>query len=147
MTHEETIDILDALIITLNGQSAFRTNLTRTKNYIIEELHKTSVSSATINAILGIKVKEYTPNSLAQYCLDLQGFEKRDIEEYKSTLLSIINVLTEERERLKKILNEEVQQQAFEEQKKGNEIQYKAYICSIVAIVIAVASLIVAICK
>ena len=147
MTHEETIDILDNLIIALNGQSAFRTNLTRTKNYIIEELHKTSVSSATINAILGIKVKEYTPNSLAQYCLDLQDFEKRDIEEYKSTLQSIINVLTEERERLKKILNEEVQQQAIEEQKNGNKIQYKAYICSIVAIVIALISLLVAIYK
>lgn len=161
MTHEETIDILDTLLVSLNGQCFLRTNLVSIQKNIVDTLYETSVSNTVLNAILGIAVAEYTSNHLARYSSAFYELERKELEEYHKSLKTMINILQEERERLKRIMDEENQKEAMKkeaknlelqetaiaEQKKGNQIQYKAYICSIVAIVIALVSLVVAICK
>lgn len=161
MTHEETKKALDKLIIYLNSAIG-EVKLSRYfKDNVIGKLREINVSNATMQAIAKIEIKEYNSNSLSHYVMDLKHLENKRIEGNKQSIQSMIDILTKEQEWHKEILiqaekqitllidkkNLELQETAIAEQKKGNKIQYKAYVCSIVAIAIALVSLIVAIYK
>lgn len=161
MTHEETIRALNKLIVYLNS-ALLDVKLSRySKDNVIGKLREINVSNTTIQSIAKIEIEEYNSNSLSHYVMDLQHLEKERIERNKLSIQSMIDILKVEQERHKRELdfeaqqrtieeqkkNIELQQVALAEQKKGNKIQYKAYVCSIVAIAIALVSLIVAIYK
>ncbi len=126
MTHEETIDILDTLLVSLNGQCFLRTNLVSIQKNIVDTLYETSVSNTVLNAILGITVAEYTSNHLAQYSSAFYELERKELEEYHKSLKTMINILQEERERLKRIMDEENQKEAMKKEAKNLELQEKA---------------------
>lgn len=161
MTHEEAIKALDKLIVYLNS-AILEVKLSRYfKDNVIRKLREINVSNATIQSIAKIEIEEYNSNSLSHYVMEMQHLEKERIERNKHSIQSMIDILKVEQERHKRELdfeaqqrtieeqkkNIELQQVALAEQKKGNKIQYKAYVCSIVAIAIALVSLIVAIYK
>lgn len=161
MTHEETIRALDNLIVYLNS-AILEVKLSRYfKDNVIAKLREINVSNTTLQAIANIEIEEYDSKSLSHYVMEMQHLEKERIERNKQSIQSIIDILTKEQEWHKQILiqaekqitllidkkNLELQETAIAEQKKGNKIQYKAYVCSIVAIAIALVSLIVAIYK
>lgn len=66
---------------------------------------------------------------------------------YLQGVQNTIDILQAERDRHKRLMDDEAQKLAIEEQKRGNRIQKKALYVSIVAIIIALVSLLVAICK
>ena len=117
------------------------------KDYIVRELHKIGVSRTTIDAINNIKTREYTPSHLAQYCAEYKEYDNNVRAEYVSSVNSIIDMLTREKQRFEKMKEAELQQRAIAEQKKGNEIQKRALYVSIVAIIISLLSLVVAFFK
>ena len=161
MTHQETIEELNNLIVYLNS-ALLDVKLSRySKDNVIGKLREINVSNTTLQAIANIEIEEYNSNSLSHYVMEMQHLEKERIERNKQSIQSMIDILKVEQERHKRELdfeaqqrtieeqkkNIELQQVALAEQKKGNKIQYKAYVCSIVAIAIALVSLIVAIYK
>ena len=161
MTHEEAIKALNNLIVYLNS-ALLDVKLSRySKDNVIAKLREINVSNTTLQAIANIEIEEYNSNSLSHYVMEMQHLEQERIERNKHSIQSMIDILKIEQERHKRELdfetqqrtieeqkkNIELQQVALAEQKKGNKIQYKAYVCSIVAIAIALVSLIVAIYK
>lgn len=68
-------------------------------------------------------------------------------ETYLQGVKNTIDILQAERDRHKRLMDDEAQKLAFEEQKKGNAIQHRAYWCSIIATIISLIALIVAVCK
>ena len=68
-------------------------------------------------------------------------------ETYLQGVKNTIDILQAERDRHKRLMDDEAQKLAIEEQKRGNRIQKKALYVSIVAITISLVSLVVAICK
>jgi hypothetical protein len=161
MTHEETIKALDKLIAYLNS-AILEVKLSRHfKDNVIRRLREINISNATINTVANIEIEEYNSNSLSHYVMELQHLEKDRIERNKQSIQSMIDILKVEQERHKRELdfeaqqrtieeqkkNIELQQVALTEQKKGNKIMTWTLWTSVVAIIIALISLIVAICK
>lgn len=161
MTHEETIKALDNLIVYLN-RVILEIKLSRHfKDNVVGKLREMNVSNATIHAVANIEIEEYNSNSLSHYVMEMQHLEKERIERNKHSIQSMIDILKVEQERHKRELdfeaqqrtieeqkkNIELQQVALTEQKKGNKIMTWTLWTSVVAIIIALISLIVAICK
>ena len=148
MTPEETIKKLDKLIKQLNGCILQNLDIGFIKNYVIKELNNIAVSLSTINTIDGISIKDYYRNNdLARQYYGTKEYKKMAQEEYKATIESMIRILQQEREAQVQAKQDEAQKLAFEEQKKGNAIQHRAYWCSIIATIISLIALIVAVCK
>lgn len=149
MTHDKTIKSLDSLITQLNGFLVRSTDLRHLKDNLVMELNKISVSPSTINSIKRIEVKDYSSrgNDLARQYYGAKEYEKMEREDYKATIESMIRILQQEREAQVQAKQDEAQKLAFEEQKKGNAIQHRAYWCSIIATIISLIALIVAVCK
>ena len=161
MTHEETIEALNNLIVYLNS-ALLDVKLSRySKDNVIGKLREINVSNTTIQSIAKIEIEEYNSNSLSHYVMEMQHLEKERIERNKHSIQSMIDILKVEQERHKRELdfeaqqrtieeqkkNIELQQVALTEQKKGNKIMTWTLWTSVVAIIIALISLIVAICK
>ena len=161
MTHKETINALDKLIAHLNS-ALLDVKLSRLfKDNLFGKLKEINVSNTTIQSIAKIEIEEYNSNSLSHYVMEMQHLEKERIERNKHSIQSMIDILKVEQERHKRELdfeaqqrtieeqkkNIELQQVALTEQKKGNKIMTWTLWTSVVAIIIALISLIVAICK
>lgn len=161
MTHQETIRALDELIVYLKS-ALLDVKLSRYfKDNVIRRLREINVSNTTIQSIANIEIEEYNSNSLSHYVMEMQHLEKERIERNKHSIQSMIDILKVEQERHKRELdfeaqqrtieeqkkNIELQQVALTEQKKGNKIMTWTLWTSVVAIIIALISLIVAICK
>ena len=161
MTHEETIRALDELIVYLNNCIVQRNISEQTKKYVIKELTQIGISNTTIQTVACVKIKEMAFGFFAEYNSDFKTYKTEVFDNNKKKILSIINIITAEKEKQESFVEEDARQRAIEEQrknlelqekaiaeqKKGNQIQYKAYLCSIFAMLIALVSLIVAICK
>ena len=111
------------------------------------ELKKIGVSPSTINSIRSIEIEDFSRNHLARQYYGSQEYEKMEKNAYTSTISTMINILKQEREAQVQAKQDEAQKLAFEEQKKGNAIQHRAYWCSIIATIISLIALIVAVCK
>ena len=161
MTHEETVRALDELIVYLNS-ALLDVKLSRYfKDNIIGKLREINVSNATMLAISNIEIEEYNSNTLSHYVMEMQHLEKERFEKNKQSIQSIIDILKVEQGHHKRELDFEAQQRTIEEQKKnielqqvtiteqkkGNRIMTWTLWASVVAIIIALISLIVAICK
>ena len=161
MTHQETIRALDELIVYLKS-ALLDVKLSRYfKDNVIRRLREINVFNTTIQSIANIEIEEYNSNSFSHYVMEMQHLEKERIERNKHSIQSMIDILKVEQERHKRELdfeaqqrtieeqkkNIELQQVALTEQKKGNKIMTWTLWTSVVAIIIALISLIVAICK
>ncbi len=161
MTHQETIRALDELIVYLKS-ALLDVKLSRYfKDNVIRRLREINVSNTTIQSIANIEIEEYNSNPFSHYVMEMQHLEKERIERNKHSIQSMIDILKVEQERHKRELdfeaqqrtieeqkkNIELQQVALTEQKKGNKIMTWTLWTSVVAIIIALISLIVAICK
>ena len=159
MTHEETIRALDGVIVYLNRFVTTKNLPYNLIEEVVRNLKGMDISSITIRNVANINIEN--PTSLSSFCMDLHHLEVERQNNNRTAIQSIISILKTEQEQHKQILIEEEKQKAIEEQtknlelqekaiaeqKKGNQIQYKAYLCSIFAMLIALVSLIVAICK
>ena len=126
MTHEEAIKALDELIVYLNS-TILDTKLSRySKDNVIGKLREINVSNTTIQSIAKIEIEEYNSNSLSHYVMDLQHLEKERIERNKHSIQSMIDILQEERGRLKRIMDDEAQKEAIKKDAKNLELQEKA---------------------
>lgn len=148
MTREETINKLDSLITQLNGFLVRSKDLRNIKHNVVMVLNEIPASTATINSIARMDIKDYSRNNdLARQYYGDKEYKKMAQEDYKATIESMISILRQEREAQVQAMQNEAQKLAFEEQKRGNQIQKNALYVSIVAIIISLASMIVAICK
>lgn len=148
MTREETINKLDSLITQLNGFLVRSKDLRNIKHNVVMVLNKIPASTATINSIARMDIKDYSRNNdLARQYYGAKEYDKMAQEDYKATIESMIRILQQEREAQVQAKQDEAQKLAFEEQKKGNAIQHRAYWCSIIATIISLIALIVAVCK
>ena len=152
MTHKETIKALDNLIVYLNRAVADKEAPSNLVDNVVCELKVMNISHNVIRFIANIEIER--PNTFFQTCMDLQHLEIERQDKNKRSIQSIISILRTEQERHKRILEEETQKKSIElqetaidEQKKSNVIAHKAYWWSIVATIIALASLFVAIYK
>ena len=73
--------------------------------------------------------------------------ERQTAETYMLGVKNTIDILQTERDRHQRIIDDEAQRLALDEQKRGNKIQYSALWCSIIATIISLVALVVAICK
>ncbi len=138
MTREETIKKLDELIATLCNCREQYTNLHTIEQRIFSTLDQLPVSASTRSSIRNIDItvdKSYS---------SIEGYKA---EHDKKTITAMIDILNREKMAQQQAAQEETQKIAIEEQKKGNQIQKNALYVSIVAIIISLASMIVAICK
>ena len=148
MTREETINKLDSLITQLNGFLVRSKDLRNIKHNVVMVLNEIPASTATINSIARMDIKDYSRNNdLARQYYGDKEYKKMAQEDYKATIESMIRILQHEREAQVQAKQDEAQKLAFEEQKKGNAIQHRAYWCSIIATIISLIALIVAVCK
>lgn len=132
MTHIEIIESLNELITELNSCLA-QGNRKCDKITIIQILREIGVSTITINAINNINLPENLPNSLFRYVSEYKDRYNDAINEYKFSVQVIINILQEERDTHIQAMQEEVQKENIEQQKRSNRIQIWTLICSIVA--------------
>jgi hypothetical protein len=133
MTHDKIINSLDSLIAQLNSFLVKNVNLWHLKDNIVMELKKIGVSPSTINSIRSIEIEDFSRNHLARQYYGSQEYEKMEKNAYTSTISTMINILKQEREAQVQAMQEEAQQKALKEQKKGNWIQIATLIFSALA--------------
>lgn len=129
MTRKETIEKLDELIAYLNscrGRDIDRFNLEQKVHSILEGL---PISASTRSAIENVRASVKVPNEVLKYSsVDAVGAEHDKI-----VIVEMINILNQEKGIQVQAMQDEAQQKALKEQKKGNWIQIATLICSIVA--------------
>lgn len=133
MTHDKIINSLDSLIAQLNSFLVKNVNLWHLKDNIVMELKKIGVSPSTINSIRSIEIEDFSRNHLARQYYGGQKYEEMEKNAYTSTISTMINILKQEREAQVQAMQEEAQQKALKEQKKGNWIQIATLIFSALA--------------
>lgn len=159
MTHTEAIQRLDAAIAQVR---IYNTSVTSEKDAewngqtikqialrVLQEVEASmSIQHSAKNIFFGEEDRlgmNMSINStlLGGYAAAVQHTSKTYLQGVKNT----IDILQAERDRHKRLMDDEAQKLAIEEQKRGNRIQKKALYVSIVAITISLVSLVVAICK
>lgn len=140
MTHEETIKELNNLIIYLNRYIADNEPPSNLVENVISKLRELDVLGNVVRSIESFKIER--PNTMSQYIMELQHLETDKQNKNRASIQSMIEILSKEQERHKRILDEEAQQTAIAEQREGNKIMRRTLRWSIVA---AVASVIAAI--
>lgn len=140
MTHEETIKELNNLIIYLNRYIADNEPPSNLVENVISKLRELDVWANVVRSIESFKIER--PNTMSQYIMELQHLETDKQNKNRASIQSMIEILSKEQERHKRILDEEAQQTSIAEQREGNEIMRRTLRWSIVA---AVASVIAAI--
>ena len=159
MTHAEAIQKLDATIAEL------RTNLVHVSNDREAEWEGKRIKAKVIQLLKEVGAHRRIQQSVQDIFFGkadslgmsmsinstlyggFAGAVKHTSETYMQGVQNTIDILQGERERQKRLMDDEAQQRALAEQQKSNTIQYRAFVCSIVATVIALAAFIVAICK
>ena len=81
------------------------------------------------------------------YLRNVTEAERQIAETYMSGVKNTIDILQAERDRHQKIIDDEAQRLALDEQRRGNKIQHSALWCSIIATIISLVALVVAVCK
>lgn len=140
MTHEETIKELNNLIIYLNRYIADNEPPSNLVENVISKLRELDVWANVVRSIESFKIER--TNTMSQYIMELQHLETDKRNKNRASIQSMIEILSKEQERHKRILDEEAQQTSIAEQREGNEIMRRTLRWSIVA---AVASVIAAI--
>lgn len=140
MTHEETIKELNNLIIYLNRYIADNEPPSNLVENVISKMRELDVLGNVVRSIESFKIER--PNTMSQYTMELQHLETDKQNKNRASIQSMIEILSKEQERHKRILDEEAQQTSIAEQREGNEIMRRTLRWSIVA---AAASVIAAI--
>ena len=129
MTRKETIEKLDELIAYLNscrGRDIDRFNL---EQKILSTLKGLPISATTRSAIVNVRASVDVSRDVLKYSsVDAVGAEHDKI-----VIVEMINILNREKDAQNQAMQDEAQQKALKEQKKGNWIQIATLICSIVA--------------
>ena len=141
MKHEEAIKILDETIIAINTLSTFSSNDPKQIieggkliiKYAETALKKINASEITLKALKAISFESEYTGPFATKIYGIEGTTRGLNQSYVQAVEAVRSLLNQEKERRKQLLNEETQQKALKEQKKGNWIQIATLICSIVA--------------
>ena len=154
MTHEDSIKRLDAVI------AEVRTYYTPVSNERDAEQDGERIRAMALKALIdvGASTRIQAVVKDIYFGRDSRGFNQmilRDVvaaqrqtaETYMLGVKNIIDILQTERERHQRIIDDETQKIAIEEQKRNNKLQQSALWCSIIATIISLVALIVAICK
>lgn len=154
MTHEDAIKRLDAVIVEV------RTYYTPVSNERDAEQDGERIRAMALKALIDVGasnriqavVKDIyfgrdSDGLNVRFLHDVAAVQRQTAETYMLGVKNIIDILQTERERHQRILDDETQKIAIEEQKKGNQIQKNALYVSVIAIIISLLSLVVAICK
>lgn len=159
MTHAEAIQRLDAAIAQVR---IYNTSVTSEKD---AEWNGQTIKQIALRVLQEVEASISIQHSIKEIffgnedCLGMNmsinstllgGYAaavQHTSETYLQGVQNTIDILQAERDRHKRLMDDEAQKLAFEEQKKGNAIQHRAYWCSIIATIISLIALIVAVCK
>lgn len=129
MTRKETIEKLDELIAYLNSCRGRGVTLFSIEHKVHSTLKGLPISATTRSAIVNVRASVDVSKDVLKYSsVDAVGAEHD-----KKTIITMINILKDEKDAQNQAMQDEAQQKALKEQKKGNWIQIATLICSIVA--------------
>lgn len=140
MTRKEIIEKLDELIAYLNscrGRDIDRFNF---EHKVHSTLKGLPISATTRSAIVNVRASVDVSRDVKY-----SSVEAFSSELDKKTIITMINILKDEKDAQNQAMQDEMQKVALEEQRKGNVIQNRAFWCSIIATIISLMALIVAI--
>ena len=154
MTNKEAIRRLDAAIADVltyntpisNERDAERDG-ERVRAVAIKALKDVGASEQIQRAVKIVYFGKYSDGFLQSYLRSVAEAERQTANTYMSGVKNVLEILTTERERHKRIIDDMAQRMAIEEQKRGNAIQSRAYWIAIVSMLISLIALIVAILK
>ena len=129
MTHKETIEKLDELIAYLNSRRGRSLRNDDIEQKILSSLKNFPISASTLSAIRNVRSAINIPNEMFHHS-SIEGCMR---EHDKRSIVEMINILNQEKGIQVQAMQDEAQQKALKEQKKGNWIQIATLICSIVA--------------
>lgn len=154
MTHEEAIKRLDAVI------AEIRTHYTPISSERDAEQSGKRIIAIATNVLKEVGASERIQKAVKDmyFGRDGGGFnpvllmhkadaERQIAETYMSGVKNTIDILQAERDRHQRVIDDEAQRLALDEQRRGNKIQHSALWCSIIATIISLVALVVAICK
>lgn len=154
MTHEEAIKRLDAVI------AEIRTHYTPISSERDAEQSGKRIIAIATNVLKEVGASERIQKTVRDvyFGRDGGGFnpvllmhkadaERQIADTYMSGVKNTIDILQAERDRHQRVIDDEAQRLALDEQRRGNEIQHSALWCSIIATIISLVALVVAICK
>lgn len=154
MTHEEAIKRLDAAIAdvrTYNTPISSERDAVRDGESVravaIKVLKDVGASELIQRAVKDVYFGRDSDGFLQSYLRSVAEAQRQTADTYISGVKNVIDILTTERERHKRIIDDVAQRMAIEEQKRGNAIQSRAYWIAIVSMLISLIALIVAILK
>lgn len=154
MTHEEAIKRLDAAIAdvrTYNTPISSERDAVRDGESVravaIKVLKDVGASELIQRAVKDVYFGRDSDGFLQNYLRSVAEAQRQTADTYISGVKNVIDILTTERERHKRIIDDVAQRMAIEEQKRGNAIQNRAYWIAIVSMLISLIALIVAILK
>ena len=154
MTHEEAIKRLDAAIAdvrTYNTPISSERDAVRDGESVravaIKVLKDVGASELIQCAVKDVYFGRDSDGFLQNYLRSVAEAQRQTADTYMSGVKNVIDILTTERERHKRIIDDVAQRMAIEEQKRGNAIQSRAYWIAIVSMLISLIALIVAILK
>ena len=101
--------------------------------YTRETLKKVNGSQASFVAIDGVSFSDSFMEHFGTQAFGHTRAQEQNQQMYSQGVNALISILRQEKDRYKQILDDEAQQKALKEQKKGNWIQIATLICSIVA--------------
>ena len=129
MTREETIKKLDKLIADLNSCRGMDLCRNEIEQKVLSSLKGLPISASTLSAIRNVRYAINIPNEMFHH-LSIEGFMR---EHDKRSIVEMINILNQEKGIQVQAMQEEAQQKALKEQKKGNWIQIATLIFSALA--------------
>ena len=154
MTHEEAIKRLDAVIADIrtyytpiSNERDAEQNGRRIVTIATNVLKNIGASELILKAVRDIYFGRDSGGFNQMFMRDIAAAQRQTAETYMSGVKNTIDILQAERDRHQRIIDDEAQRLALDEQKRGNKIQYSALWCSIIATIISLVALVVAICK
>ena len=154
MTHKEAIKRLDVVIADIrtyytpiSDERDAEQNGKRIVTITTNVLKNIGASELILKAVRDIYFGRDSRGFNQMFLRDVAAAQRQTAETYMLGVKNIIDILQTERERHQRILDDEAQKIAIEEQKRSNKLQHSALWCSIIATIISLIALVVAICK
>jgi hypothetical protein len=154
MTHEEAIKRLDAVIADIRTYYTpisdvrdAEQNGRRIVTIATNVLKNISASELILKAVRDIYFGRDSGGFNQMFMRDIAAVQRQTAETYMSGVKNTIDILQAERDRHQRVIDDEAQRLALDEQRRGNKIQHSALWCSIIATIISLVALVVAVVK
>lgn len=154
MTHSEAIKRLDVVIAEIrthytpisserDAEQSGKRIIAIATNVLKEICASERIQKAARDVYFGRDSKGF----LQMYLRNVTEAERQTAETYMLGVKNTIDILQTERDRHQRIIDDEAQRLALDEQRRGNKIQHSALWCSIIATIISLVALVVAVVK